>query len=102
MLRNDTGQAAAEFYEKRRLWAEYASTLDGLSDRGFRVGYWLSRRMNGEDQSCWYSVKRIAAEMGKSERYVRYALADIRAANVMLIVEEPGKPNLYKIRAPFL
>lgn len=99
--RNDDGQAALEFYDRRRRWADYCSTLDDLSDRGFRVGFWLAQRMNGDDQCCWYSVPRIAKEMGKSARYVRYGLTDLRTANVMLIIEERGKPNTYKIRAPF-
>lgn len=99
--RNDTGQAAIEFYERRRQWAEYAARHAKLTDRGFRVGYWLSRRMNGTDQCCWYSVARIAKEMGKSPRYVSRALADLRAANVMLVVEEKGKPNSYYLHAPF-
>ncbi len=101
MLKNDNGEAALEFYEKRTRWAEYASKHKTLPDRGFRVGYWLSRRMNGEDQCCWYSVPRIAAEMGRSERYVQYALRDLQAANLILIVAEKGKPNSYFLHAPF-
>ena len=101
MLKNDNGEAALEFYDKRRRWSDYASTLPGLSDRGFRVGFWLSRRMNGEDQCCWYSVNRIAKEMGKSVRYVRYGFAYLRAARVLLVIEEKGKQNTYFLHAPF-
>lgn len=101
LKRNDNGEAAAEFYDRRRRWAEYISTLDGLTDRGFRVGFWLSRRMNGDDQCCWYSKARIAAEMGRSPRYVQRAINELRAANVMLVIEQKGRPNLYKIHAPF-
>lgn len=99
--RNDNGEAAAEFYEKRRRWEEYLCTHAGVSDRAFRIGWWLGRRMNGDDQCCWYSAKRVAREMGKSERYVRYGLAELRDANVLLIVEQPGKVNIYYLRAPF-
>lgn len=101
MLKNDNGEAALEFYDKRRKWTDYASTLSGLSDRGFRVGFWLSRRMNGEDQCCWYSVKRVAKEMGKSVRYVRYGLTDLKAAGLLVIVETKGKQNTYFLHAPF-
>ncbi len=99
--RNDNGEAAAEFYHRRRLWLDYASTHDRLPDRGFRVGFWLAKRMNGDDQCCWYSVGRIAKEMGKSERYVRYGLADLKAANLMLVVASNGKTNSYHLHAPF-
>jgi hypothetical protein len=101
MLKNDNGQAAADFYDRRRKWAEYLSTHPDISDRAFRVGYWLSRRMNGDDQCCWYSVARVAEELGRKPRYVRYALAELRAANVMVIIEKPGKANRYFIHAPF-
>jgi hypothetical protein len=102
MLKNDNGEAAAEFYDKRRLWAEYASTHPKVTDRAFRVGYWLSRRMNGEDRCCWYSVKRIAKELGRSPRYVQYAVAELRAANVIIVIEDKGKPNAYFLHAPFI
>lgn len=101
LKRNDDGQAAAEFYDRRRMWAEYLSTHDGVSDRGFRVGFWLSRRMNGEDQCCWYTVPRIAKEMGWSERAVRYAISDLISANVLIVVPEKGKANRYYIHLPF-
>ena len=101
LKRNDEGQAAIEFYDRRRLWMDYASTHSRLTDRGFRVGFWLAKRMNGDDQRCWYSVPRIAKEMGKSERYVRYGLADLKAANLMLVVAENGKTNSYHLHAPF-
>jgi hypothetical protein len=99
--RNDDGQAAIEFYERRRLWAEYISTHPSVSDRGFRVGYWLSRRMNGKDRCCWFSVPRIAKEMGRSERYVQRAISELNAANVLLIIPEKRGPNTYFLHAPF-
>jgi len=101
MLKNDNGEAAAEFYEKRTRWAEYLCTHARVSDRAFRVGWWLSRRMNGNDQCCWYSVGRIAKEMTRSRSYVNRALAELRAANLVLIIEEKGKPNTYFLHAPF-
>jgi hypothetical protein len=101
MLSNDNGEAALEFYDKRRKWAEFAVTHEGLSDRGFRVGYWLSKRMNGDDQCCWYTIPRMAREIGKSERYVQYAIADLIEAKLLLVVRERGKPNTYYLRAPF-
>ena len=92
---------ALEFYENRTKWAEYLSTMDDLSDRAFRVGYWLSRRMNGDDKCCWYSVQGIAKRMGKSQRTIRYAIAELRERNVLIVIEEAGKQNCYFIHAPF-
>lgn len=94
-------ETAVEFYEKRRTWEEYLCTHAGVSDRAFRVGWWLGRRMNGDDKCCWYSAKRIAFEMGRSVRYVRYGLAELRKANVLIVVEKPGKQNTFYLHAPF-
>lgn len=99
---NDNGDAAAAFYEDRRKWAEYLVAMPGLSDRAFRVGYWLSRRMNGDDKCCWYSVPGIAERMGKSERSIRYGIAELRERNVLIVVEEKGKQNCYFLHAPFM
>lgn len=101
MLSNDNGEAARDFYDRRRQWADFVATHPGVTDRAFRVGFWLSRKMNGNDQCCWYSVPRIAKEMGRSARYVQYALAELRAADVMLVIAEKGKPNSYFLHAPF-
>ncbi|KAA0970841.1 helix-turn-helix domain-containing protein [Aureimonas fodinaquatilis] len=102
LKRNDTGQVALEFYEKRRMWAEYCSTHAGVTDRAFRVGFWLSRRMNGDDQCCWYSVPRIAKEMNRSVRQVQYAIRELETAGVMMVVPSKGKANSYHLRAPFI
>lgn len=98
----DVAGEAAAFYEDRRKWAEYAASKPDLSDRAFRVGYWLSRRMNGDDKCCWFSLKAIADRMGKSPRSVRYALSELRSQNLLVVVEEPGKPNCYFLHAPFM
>lgn len=101
LKRNDNGEAALEFYDKRRKWVAWISTHPKVTDRAFRVGYWLAQRMNGDDQCCWYSVARIAKEIGRSKSYVNRSLAELRAANVMTILEEKGKPNTYFLHAPF-
>ena len=101
LLRNDTGQGAAEFYQTRWRWAEYLSTLDGLSDRAFRVGFWLSRRMNGEDQCCWYEHKQIGNILGMSVDKVARAIAELEARGVLIVVRTHRKPNSYSIRLPF-
>lgn len=89
------------FYDRRRMWAEYISTHPAVTDRAFRVGFWLSRRMNATNESCWYSKREIARQMGKSHSYVERALAELKAANVMVVKERKGRPNIYFLHAPF-
>lgn len=100
-IANDNRDAALAFYDKRQKWIDYVLTVEALSDRGCRVGIWLARRMNGSDQCCWYSIPKIAQMMGKKPRTIANAIEDLRAANVMLVVEKRGKPNRYFLHAPF-
>lgn len=100
-MAHQTAPLLDDFYAKRNQWADLLSTHPAVSDRGFRIGYWLSRRMNATDQCCWYSVKRIAAEMGRSARYVQYGLAELKAANLLIVVEQKGKVSIYHMHAPF-
>jgi hypothetical protein len=101
LKRNDDGQAAAAFYDMRRKWLDYTCELDELSDRAFRVGHWLAKKMNGQDQCCWYTQRQIAKILRISEDKVIRAIAELVAANVMVVVKEHRKPNVYYIRLPF-
>lgn len=100
-LKNDDGEAAAAFYDKRRKWLDFICAMDGLSDRAFRVGYWLAKRMNGQDQSCWYGVKEIAKRLSTSEDKILRAVAELEDKRVLIVVREHRKSNIYYIRLPF-
>lgn len=99
--RNDNGEAAAAFYDKRRRWLDYVCELDGLSDRAFRVGYWLAKRMNGRDQCCWYQHDQIAKILGMSVDKVARAILELEGRGVLIVVRTHRKPNSYSIRLPF-
>ncbi len=98
---NDDGQSAAAFYDKRRKWLDFICEMDALSDRAFRVGYWLAKRMNGDDQSCWYGIKEIAKRLSMSEDKVLRAVAELEGEGVLIVVREHRKSNVYYIRLPF-
>jgi hypothetical protein len=99
--RNDNGEAAAAFYDKRRRWLDIVCEMDGLSDRAFRVGYWLAKRMNGQDQCCWYQHDQIGRVLGISVDKVARGIAELEDRNVLIVVREHRKPNCYYIRLPF-
>lgn len=101
LKRNDNGEAAAAFYDKRRRWLDYVCVLDGLSDRAFRVGYWLAKRMNGDDQCCWYQHDQIGKILGMSVDKVARAILELEARGVIIVVRTHRKPNSYSIRLPF-
>ncbi|MFP5078269.1 helix-turn-helix domain-containing protein [Rhizobium sp. YIM 134829] len=101
LKKNDHGEAAAAFYDKRRRWLDYICTLDVLSDRAFRVGYWLAKRMNGNDQCCWYGIKQIAKSLSMSEATVMRAVAELENERVMIVSRQHRRTNSYSIRLPF-
>lgn len=101
LQRNDNGEAAAAFYDKRRKWLDFICDLSGVDDRAFRVGYWLAKRMNGNDQCCWFAIKTIAKAMGISQAKVMRAVATLENQGVMVVVREHRKPNVYYIQLPF-
>ena len=101
LKRNDSGEAAAAFYDKRRKWLDYTCQMNGLSDRAFRVGYWLAKRMNGEDQCCWYGIKQIAKALSLSQATVMRAVSEPEKEGVLIVVREHRKSNSYSIRLPF-
>lgn len=100
-MRNDRGEAAAAFYDKRRRWLDHICTRADLSDRAFRIGFWLAKRMNGDNQACWYTHDQIADRFGISVDTVSRGIAELENANVMTIVREHRKANVYYIRLPF-
>jgi len=100
-MRNDNGEAAAAFYEKRRKWLDYTCELGGLSDRAFRVGYWLAKKMNGDNQCCWYTIKQISKQLGISPDTAIRAISELEDERVMVVVRSHRKPNVYYIRLPF-
>lgn len=100
-MRNDNGQGAAAFYDKRRKWLDFICEMTALPDRAFRVGYWLAKKMNGDDQCCWYTIDKIARCLGIKKHTVIRALADLEDAGVLVVVREHRKPNVYYIRLPF-
>ena len=96
--RNDSGEAAAEFYDNRRKWAERVSENHDVSHAAFRIGYWLAMRMNGDDQCCWYSVGEIAKRIGCSTKTVTEATANLERLGFMIVIRRPGKGSTYHLR----
>lgn len=99
-LENDHGESRAAFYHKRRVWLDFICEME-ISDRAFRVGYWLAKKMNGDDQNCWYSQKLIVKALGMSQDKIQRAISELENAGVLIVVREHRKPNHYSIRLPF-
>lgn len=101
MKKNDRGEAAAAFYEKRRQWLDYLSTHHAISHADFRVAYFISKRMNGDDQSSWWHVKTIAKELGCSTHTVSVATMKLENLGLLIALRPARGGNEYFIRLPF-
>ncbi|RVH87767.1 hypothetical protein CN204_04350 [Sinorhizobium meliloti] len=99
--KNDTGQAAAEFYAKRGAWLDYLSTHSDVTHADFRVAYFIARRMNGDDQSMWWEVASMANEIGCSTKTVSVATARLQHLGLLIVVRKKRGGNRYFIRMPY-
>lgn len=100
LKRNDNGEAAEAFYAKRRVWREYICELEGLSDRAFRVGFWLSSKIDAKEY-CWHQHSTIAKALGMSVDKVARAILELESRGVLIVVRKHRRPNEYSIRLPF-
>lgn len=100
LQRNDDGDAAAAFYAKRRIWREYVCELDGLSDRAFRVGFYLSARMDAKEY-CFPSHKAVGKALGISVDTVARAILELEDRGVLIVVRRHRQTSEYSIRLPF-
>lgn len=117
LKRNDNGEAAAAFYDKRRKWLDWMNEHEEISHAAFRVGYFLARRMNGDNQCCWFSVPEIAKRLGSgavrddaghiakikhvSTRTVSDAIRELERAGALIVVRRKGKGSTYYLRSIF-
>lgn len=100
-IRNDNGDSAAAFYDKRRKWLDFICEMDGLSDRAFRIGYWIAKRMDGQKQYSYYSHQAIAKVFDVSVDKVARAILELENRGVLIVVREHRKNNVYWIRLPY-
>jgi len=60
----------------------------------------LSHHANEYTGQCYPSVERLALFTGLSRRAVQQALADLTAAQLLIIQERSGRPNIYTLTLP--
>ena len=100
-IRNDNGEAAAAFYDKRRKWLEYVSEHPQVGHASFRVGFFIAQRMNGNDQASWYSVRQIAKRLSMSTRTVSDAIMELEGEGLLTPIRRLGRRSSYLICLPF-
>lgn len=70
-----------------------------LSACAMRVVLFVGRRQ-GSNTHAWPSVAAICVATNSGERTVRRALAELRDAGLLTLVERPGKGYLFSLRTP--
>ncbi|WP_376742481.1 helix-turn-helix domain-containing protein [Ensifer canadensis] len=96
----ETGKAEA-FYRKRKEWLDYLCERDDITHGAFRVGYFIARKINADDQRMWWSVKKIAVTIGVSTATVSSATAMLQDAGLLVCVRPARGINSYSIRMPY-
>lgn len=99
--RNDTGQAAREFFQKRTEWIDYLMTNRKIGHVEFRIACFIAKRMNGDDQACWWSVKAIAKELGVSTKSVSATTAKLESLDLLICHRPKRGGNCYYLRMPY-
>lgn len=97
VLKNDNGEAAAAFYDKRRKWLNYVSEHSGIGHASFRVAFFIAQRMNGENQASWYSVRQIAERLSMSTRTVSDAIMELEGEGLLIPCRTLGRRSSYLI-----
>lgn len=96
-IRNDNGESAAAFYDKRRKWIDYVSERPEIGHAAFRVAFFIAQRMNGDSQASWYSVRQIAARLSMSTRTVSDAIMELECEGLLIPCRTLGRRSSYLI-----
>lgn len=100
-IRNDNGEAATAFYDKRRKWLEFVNENPAIGHASFRVAFFIAQRMNGNDQASWYSVRQIAKRLSMSTRTVSDAIRELEGEGILIPCRTLGRRSSYLIRLPY-
>lgn len=97
VIKNDNGEAAAAFYDKRRKWLEYVNENPRIGHASFRVAFFIAQRMNGTNQASWYSVRQIAKRLSMSTKTVSEAIQQLEGDGLLIPVRTLGRRSSYLI-----
>lgn len=102
MSKNDEDRKMAEtFYRKRKEWLDYLCERDDITHGAFRVGYFIARKINADDQRMWWSVDKIARTIGVSTATVSSATALLQDEGLLVCVRPSRGVNSYSLRMPY-
>lgn len=92
----------AAFLALRDDWLDYVNQCHDLKHATTRVGTFIALRMNADHQASWWPVRRIARALGCSTRTVSDAIAELRAANLLLVSRHSRRDKQrYRMHLPF-
>jgi DNA-binding MarR family transcriptional regulator len=97
LQRNDNGEAAIAFYDKRRKWLAYVSENPAIGHASFRVAFFIAQRMNGDNQASWYSVRQMAKRLSMSTRTVSDAIMELEGEGLLIPCRTLGRRSSYLI-----
>lgn len=104
MNTNDSGLSPgkAAFYINRIKWLEHLCGRHDVSHVTYRVGSLIALKTNAKDQTCWWSVKAIAEEIGCNKWSVTTATKQLVDLNLLMVARKKGgRNNIYALVFPW-
>lgn len=100
MAKKIDDELAANFYVERNQWTDYLVTRRDLTHGDFRVAYFLASKINAASERMWWSVPRIAEELGVSIATVIAATEKLNLAGLLTITKGAKGAYHYGMRMP--
>jgi DNA-binding MarR family transcriptional regulator len=88
------------FYARRGQWLDYLVTRRDLTHGDFRVAYFIASKIRRAGQTMWWSVPRIAEELGVSIATVTAATDKLNNAGLLVISKGAKGSYRYGMRMP--
>lgn len=99
--KNDKGQAARAFYDKRTQWINFIVECSDLKHSTVRIGVFIALRANADLQYSFWTVRKIALQIGCSTKTVSEATSELVDHNLLIVFPHKGRVNGYQIKLPF-
>lgn len=99
----DDKKAAKQFYVNRMMWIEDVCTHSEIQPVVARVATFIAVKTNARDLTCWWSVAKIAKQVGCNRSTVSHATQSLERLGLLNTARRKGgRNNIYSLRFRWL
>lgn len=95
------GMDDQNFYVTRSLWLDHILIRQDMTHGAFRVAYFIASKINPDSECMWWSVAKIAKEMGMSLATVTGAVDALQHVGLLVVTKGRFGSHRYFMRMPF-